>query len=550
MTKAIENADDARRWFRERGEPAPVFDPDPPSALAPCVFTAAFEDAEDEALGDRLSAFLVRLQAAGLSPVLEEAWLASEFARAFTSGPVLEPAIRCAFLQGWRHALLLGRARARRGAELAAALERARREARQEIEGSDAWRLLTYVQDRRDRWFPPRSRRLKALRWMVRGALRDSAASAAEDGDAIAALERSAARPRLLIVSGAGGASRRYRCLHLLEALIASGGDGRCLDHRDPKLGEAPSWMGRVFDAVLLQRVGLSPGLEALIAAARERACPVVFEADDLVFDAARLPDKDHGAARLVRGDDARRIAAVAAACDSAITSTEPLAEALSGLIRGPVRVLRNAASAEMRQLSDRARSQRAEAAQGPPVIGYASGTPTHDRDLASIAPALAEALARHPEARCCLIGPVATPRALAAFEDRIERRAFVPWRSLPEELARFAINLAPFERGAPFVEAKSEVKFIEAALVGVPTIASPIPAFRAAITDGACGRLAEGGEAWSAALDELLQDAALRAAMGQRACERARAAYEVEGRAEEVQRALTGSAPRPRIKP
>ena len=57
---------------------------------------------------------------------------------------------------------------------------------------------------------------------------------------------------------------------------------------------------------------------------------------------------------------------------------------------------------------------------------------------------------------------------ALAEHANRIEWRLMVPVERLAEELARFDINLAPLEVGNPFCEAKSELKYFEAALVDV----------------------------------------------------------------------------------
>ena len=76
----------------------------------------------------------------------------------------------------------------------------------------------------------------------------------------------------------------------------------------------------------------------------------------------------------------------------------------------------------------------------------------------------------------------------LAACMHQIEWRDMVPLDRLPNEIARFDINLIPLEIGNPFCEAKSELKFFEAALVEVCTIASRTGPMQRTISTGRLG--------------------------------------------------------------
>ena len=103
------------------------------------------------------------------------------------------------------------------------------------------------------------------------------------------------------------------------------------------------------------------------------------------------------------------------------------------------------------------------------------------------------------------MASPVTLPSALDGMEARVERWPFVAWSDLPARLALLDVNLAPLELPNTFNQAKSEVKYLEAAAVQVATIASPSEAFRAATRDGTSGLLATGDGGWEDALAHLL---------------------------------------------
>ena len=152
--------------------------------------------------------------------------------------------------------------------------------------------------------------------------------------------------------------------------------------------------------------------------------------------------------------------------------------------------------------------------------IGYATGTRTHQRDFSVCVDAVAEVLRKHTECRLVLFqnpGDTASlidtnefPE-LRGIESQIEWRRAVPLAELPLEVARFDINLAPLEVGNPFCESKSELKYFEAALVDVPTIASPTGPFRRAIRHGETGSLASTQSDWHDILSELVADSEKR---------------------------------------
>jgi hypothetical protein len=155
----------------------------------------------------------------------------------------------------------------------------------------------------------------------------------------------------------------------------------------------------------------------------------------------------------------------------------------------------------------------------GPPRVGYLSGTTTHDDDWRHVEAAVVDALAARPGVELWLGGHLQpTTARLAALAGRVRHLPFTEWHRLPSVLRQLDVNLAPLEPGSRFNDAKSAIKWMEAALVATPTIASPSAPFAAVIEPGRTGWLANDPGEWRATLDAVLDDPDARAMVGARA--------------------------------
>ena len=322
---------------------------------------------------------------------------------------------------------------------------------------------------------------------------------------------------RVLFIAGIDGAPLRYRAFLPAEALGLVGVHADVRYYRD----ESVPALAAAADAIVVYRVPATVEVLDLIRDARARGAVVLYDVDDLIFDpdlAAEIP-----ALSILPPDEAalwlegvRRYRTTMEACDGFVGSTAGLvahAAAVTGL---PTYRFANGVGLLVGQQSDAA--LRKPRAPGPLRIGYLSGTNTHDHDWALIEPAVAAVLRAHDDVELWLVGLVEPSAALEPFAARVKRIGFTAWTALPRVLRDLDVNLAPLAADSRFNEAKSAIKWLEAALVATPTVASPTEPFQEAIAHGRNGLLATTTDEWQAAIESLLTDTALRHRIGARA--------------------------------
>ena len=108
------------------------------------------------------------------------------------------------------------------------------------------------------------------------------------------------------------------------------------------------------------------------------------------------------------------------------------------------------------------------------------------------------------PQVKLRLIGLLELPQGFKQFTSRIERIEFCEYDEYLGYLSECDISIAPLENYV-FNEAKSNIKFLEASIVKVPSVCSPRSAFTSVIVDGENGLLAETFTDWNQALARLV---------------------------------------------
>lgn len=299
----------------------------------------------------------------------------------------------------------------------------------------------------------------------------------------------------------------RYRVLNKAEQLRKHGFAVKGVNLSDFQLS-----MAQNASHIIIYRSPISPELLRLCHLAKEYGKPVFFDIDDLVFDTVYTDQLSYtqGLNSVEKGNyDAgvRNYGYMLENCDGAITSTNQLQEELYKY-QSKVLLNRNLASDDLIAISSqyiKDYSQTSDIVK----IGYFSGSISHNENFELIKPAIKQLLTKYSNVQLHIVGILDIPQDMKPFENQIVTHDYVDWDKLPALISEVDINLAPLVNSI-FNRAKSEIKWIEAALVKVPTVASKIGAFSDAIIDGETGLLATDDE-WFDKLEALVLSTELR---------------------------------------
>ncbi|NTW27501.1 MAG: glycosyltransferase family 4 protein [Candidatus Moranbacteria bacterium] len=342
------------------------------------------------------------------------------------------------------------------------------------------------------------------------------------------ALFRFVGKGQILFVTGGVGDSARYRTGHVSEELELNGFKCSITVQDNPWL---ISYVDK-FEIFVFHRVLYTPKVKELLEKIKAAGKEIIFETDDLVYDAKYLEHMDYfkvmnsfekklyenGVGGEILADPAVKVCT---------TTTKFLAEKLREHNK-EVFIVPNRLSKKDVEIAEailKAKKLMPEKLQAV-KIGYFSGALSHNKDFATITEVLMLLMEKHENLELFLVGPLDIESKLQKFADRIKQFPYTAREKHFANVASVDINIAPLEIGNPFCESKSELKFFEAGIVGVPTVATATQPFFDAISDGEDGFVANDTEQWTLKLEKLISDKDLRAAMGKKAREKSLERY------------------------
>jgi O-antigen biosynthesis protein len=274
---------------------------------------------------------------------------------------------------------------------------------------------------------------------------------------------------------------------------------------------------------VIFYRVPANEFVKHLVAEAERLSIPKFFDIDDLVFDVKPYAELLAGtnlskATQLSLLEGAKLYCEALRLAGQGIASTPTIAKAMERVVSGKVHIVSNAIDPAVQQVADEVR-------RNPPfradlnsvVIGYGSGTDTHDADLLLATPALLRILKKYPHVQFVMHGPLKPSAEFKKVAKQITQIPFLEPRDYYRAVSTWDISIAPLTKQI-FNDAKSNIKFLEASAFAVPSVCSPAEPFQSVIESGKNGMLAVTEQEWFECLETLVLDAKLRKRMGENA--------------------------------
>jgi len=323
----------------------------------------------------------------------------------------------------------------------------------------------------------------------------------------------------LFVSHDANSRGHIYRVKYVCDALNQYGLNVAWLEESDLRYFELSTLNLR---RLLVFRCEATPSLQAFIRNRRKDGVIVIYDIDDLVFDAsviekneidfiAKLADKEK-LSWVNKIDSYHRVMSMA---DKVCVPTAQLKKHATRLFNQCVVFPNTFDLTKLKVSNCVARKQRSKNL----IIGYASGTPTHEKDFETVKPAIVRLMAYYPDIELRIVGSldIINGSDFEQFRGRIVTRPLVEHSDLPLDLAEFDINIIPLERNR-FTDSKSELKFFESALLNIPSIATSNPVYEQTIRHGENGYLATDHESWFKLISQLIENVAQRDKLGRSA--------------------------------
>lgn len=283
----------------------------------------------------------------------------------------------------------------------------------------------------------------------------------------------------------------------------------------------------QICKEVIFYRVPAFQNVLDQISEAKRLGLKTWWEVDDLIFDKKLylqcgfmkyLPKEELDL--LLFGSGLFRKALLA--CDHAIASTSSLAQNIRQVGVHEVKVIENALDQNTLRIASDLYPRKLEIdgdlkKKDEIIVLYGSGTKTHNADFLIAADGIISALIHEKKLRLWIIGELELPNQFEDFKNQICYFSFRSYDQYMKLLSHADIAIAPLEDIA-FNDAKSNIKFLEASILGIVSVCSPRKNFKEIIRDGENGFIANSTSEWKEKICLLAGNSQLRQRLGRQA--------------------------------
>lgn len=282
------------------------------------------------------------------------------------------------------------------------------------------------------------------------------------------------------------------------------------------------------YKYVVFYRTILNDINRQVLEICKKNGIKTFFSVDDFVYRSDLIQGLDYyknldpvDSKRLI--DRADSMVELMKNVDGGISSTNYLVGDMKKYIKGEVFVLRNG----YKDRCDTLNSERINRGLNDKMIlGYFSGSETHDRDIDLFYPSLVKLFAKHSNLEMWVGGRFNYD--FGEYKARVKKMPFVPRDKFMKLLFNIDINLLPLEDNE-FNRGKSEIKFIEGALLGIVTVASNVGDLPEIIKHGETGFLVKTLDDWYEIISNLIDQRDKIVEIGQNARKYVLGKYAIE---------------------
>ena len=234
------------------------------------------------------------------------------------------------------------------------------------------------------------------------------------------------------------------------------------------------------LDIVIFQRSKWTIEIESFITMLKYKGVKTAFDVDDAIYKTKYIKgymesigdnSKDNLKKKM---DYAESLDKVASRVDFYITTNDYLKKKLESDYNKKVYVFHNYINKEQEEVAKKIVKDKSKLYDDSKfVIGYFSGSYSHNKDLKVVEDTLVKLLKKYDDTYILIVGLMKLSDELNEFKEqgRVIFDPYVPYEELEYKIASVDVNIIPLQMN-DFNECKSELKYFEASIVNTPTVA------------------------------------------------------------------------------